>query len=250
MTTPALAENVKGRGRHYRHPVTGELVPSVTNILGMLNKPALVGWAAREVAVLAATMREVLPQMSYDETVDVLKGAATRTGNRAGARGTDIHTWLEEALNGRQPPELQGQAVEYQAAAQGWLDFMKPKPIATEVTMFAADYAGTADAVVEINGSRWLLDFKTSKAVYGEAALQVTALAACGLWHTGDHPTRPADEIDLLGVIRIGRNGHWEQYRVANRQQHLEAFRALLTVWHWQHDTDKYKETHLEGDTR
>ena len=82
MTTPALAESVRGRGRHYRHPVTGELVPSVTNILSMLNKPALVGWAAREVAVLAATMREALPQMSYDETVDLLKGAASLTGNR------------------------------------------------------------------------------------------------------------------------------------------------------------------------
>lgn len=42
MTTPALAENVKGKGRHYKHPVTGELLPSITNVLGAaVNKPAL-----------------------------------------------------------------------------------------------------------------------------------------------------------------------------------------------------------------
>jgi len=242
MTTPALAESVRGRGRHYRHPVTGELVPSVTNILSMLNKPALVGWAAREVAVLAATMREALPQMSYDETVDLLKGAASRTGNRAGARGTDIHEWIEQALHGRALPELQGQAVEYEAAARGWLDTMRPEPIVTEITMFGAGYAGTADAVVKMGGDTWLLDFKTSKAVYGEAALQVSALAACNLWHTGE--AAPAQPIDRLGVVRIGKAGDWELHEVANPYQHLEAFTALLTVWCWQHDTDKYKEVH------
>jgi len=40
MSTPALAHNVRGRGRHYTHPVDGEDVPSITNIIGVLDKPA------------------------------------------------------------------------------------------------------------------------------------------------------------------------------------------------------------------
>jgi hypothetical protein len=241
MTTPALAETVKGKGRHYRHPVTGDLLPSVTNILSMLNKPALMHWAAREVAELAATMREVLPQMSHDEVVDVLKGAATRTGNRAGSRGTDIHEWLEEALRGRPTPVLTGQAIQYQPAAQDWLTMMRPTPIATETTMFAPLYAGTADAVVEMDGAVWLLDFKTSKAVYGEAALQLAALADGTLWHDGtkEVPTVP---IDRLGVVRIGTGGVWELHEVDDIANHHACFIALLEVWHWQHTTDKFKE--------
>jgi hypothetical protein len=46
------------------------------------------------------------------------------------------------------------------------------------------------------------------------------------------------------GVVRIGKAGDWELHEVANPYQHLEAFTALLTVWFWQHDTDKYKEVH------
>lgn len=241
MTTPALAETVKGKGRHYRHPETELLVPSVTNVLAMLNKPALVGWAAREVAMLAATMREVLPQMSYEDTVDLLKGAASRKGNSAGARGTTIHSWLEDMLLGRKPPELTGQALDYEAAAQSWYDTFDPEVIATETTMFADGYAGTADAVVRMHGEVWLLDFKTSKAVYGEAALQAAALANGSLWHDGVTPLTSV-RIDRLGIVRIGLNGKWELKEVADRTAQLDAFLSLLNVWHWQHDTTKYTE--------
>jgi hypothetical protein len=241
MTTPALAETVKGQGRHYRHPVTGDLVPSVTNILSMLNKPALVGWAAREVATLAATMRDVLPDMTHEEVVDVLKGAATRTGNRAGSRGTDIHEWLEESLHGRRPPELTGQAVEYVDAAQDWLTRMAPTVITTETTMFSPAYAGTADAVVQMGGQVWLIDFKTSKAVYGEAALQLAALANGTIWHDGTAQVQTVP-IDRLGVVRIGRGGVWELQEVVNTASHYATFIALLEVWHWHHTRDKFKE--------
>ena len=83
MTTPALAQNVKGKGRHYQHPKTGELVPSVTNIIGVLNKPALPRWAAKVVAEQAAAMKTSLPNLDDAEVVDMLKGAPWRSSTRA-----------------------------------------------------------------------------------------------------------------------------------------------------------------------
>jgi hypothetical protein len=240
MTTPALAETVKGKGRHYRHPVTGDLVPSVTNVLSILNKPALVGWAAKQVATMAADMREVLPSMKHDECVDLLKGAASRTSNRAGSRGTDVHEWVAQRLLGGPPPTLTGQAHEYQAAAENWLDETKPEPITVETSMFHALYAGTCDAVVSMNGERWLLDFKTSSGIYGEAALQTAALSRCFLWHH-EGSVIEAQPVDRVGVVRFAPNGKWEMKEVKEPEAHFSAFLSLIDVWHWQHDTDKWE---------
>ncbi|HEY7822245.1 MAG TPA: hypothetical protein VIG24_05410 [Acidimicrobiia bacterium] len=74
MTTPALAQNVRGKGRHYQHP-NGDMVPSVTNVIGILDKPALPRWAAKMVAESAYRMRHSLAGMEQNEAVDMLKGS-------------------------------------------------------------------------------------------------------------------------------------------------------------------------------
>ena len=71
MTTPALAQNVRGKGRHYQTP-DGELVPSVTNVISILDKPALPRWSAKMVAETAYRMRHSLSGMERNEAVDLL----------------------------------------------------------------------------------------------------------------------------------------------------------------------------------
>jgi hypothetical protein len=240
MTTPALAETVKGKGRHYRHPVTGDLVPSVTNILSVINKPALMGWAARQVAVMAADMKDLLPDMKHDEVVDLLKGAASRSSSRAGQRGTDIHSWLADELSGVATYELAEPASRYLPAVRSWLDATNPAPVTIETTMFHPLYAGTADAVVEIDGAKWLLDFKTSRAIYDEAALQTCALAGCFLWVENDKVVE-ARPVDHIGVVRFDDKGKWELREVRNPTEHHDMFLSLVSLWYWQHDTDKWE---------
>jgi len=234
MTTPALAENVRGRGRHYRHPVTDVLVPSVTNVIGILDKPALPRWAARETAKAAWSMRTSLEDLGQEEAIDVLKGAPWRRSGRAADRGTSIHAWLEAVLNGQPEPTLEGEALEFVDAARAWLERWQPVPIATEISMFAATYAGTADALVSIDGEVWLIDFKTSSGLYPEVALQLSALADCPLIVV-DGETREADSIDRLGAVRIGRDGEWEMREVTYPAQSLDGFYAALNLWAWKH---------------
>jgi 3-deoxy-manno-octulosonate cytidylyltransferase (CMP-KDO synthetase) len=74
MTAPKLAENVKGKGRHYRNPNTDVLLPSITNVLGVINKPALPRWSAKLVAEQAAAMKLSLPKMEDDEIVVNVQG--------------------------------------------------------------------------------------------------------------------------------------------------------------------------------
>ena len=229
MTTPALAENVKGKGRHYRHPGTGELVPSVTNIIGVLNKPALPRWAAKVVAEQAVAMRDSLPKLDEAEAVDLLKGAPWRSSTRAADRGTTIHAYLEARMQGLDPQEISGEAARYRKAADQFLADWTPQPLHLEMTVFGPDYAGTGDLwCVLNNGATAILDYKTSKAVYAEAALQLAALAGATVTADGT----PAPEVDEAWVIRIGEDGY-EAKRVADLYYNYAAFRACLQAWHW-----------------
>ena len=235
MTTPALAETVKGKGRHYRHPQTGELLPSITNVLSVINKPALVGWAAREVAQKAWELRRSLAEMGEADALQVLKGAPYRKSGRAAERGTTIHAYLEARVRGLEPEVVDGEAKKFQAGAEAWLAEWDPEPLATELTVFAEGYAGTGDLWCRRDGRVCIVDFKTGKGIYGEASLQIAALWGADMAADGQLPPHCA-QPDVEGwVVRIGEDG-FEAKQVRDLSYSLEAFRAALALWHWQHE--------------
>jgi hypothetical protein len=240
VTTPALAQNVRGKGRHYAHP-SGDLVPSVTNVIGILDKPALPRWSAKMVAEMAYRMRHALPEMTESEAVDMLKGSPWSKSKRAADRGTDIHGYLEALLNGWEPDVLSPDARPYKDAADGWLETVNDgiEVVGTEQTMFHPLYAGTCDLVARRDGTLTILDFKTSKAIYDEAALQLSALWGCYTDPDGS-PLAWRDaagemvETPVLVVVRIGEDG-WEEKQVADPAGSLRVFFSLLDAWHWRH---------------
>lgn len=235
MTTPALAQNVRGKGRHYAHPVTGNLLPSVTNVIGVINKPALVGWAAKEVAQKAWELRRSLAEMGEADALQVLKGAPYRKSGRAAERGTTIHAYLEARLNGLEPQVIDGEAKRFQAGADAWLAEWQPEMVATELTVFGDQYAGTGDLWCRRDGRMCIVDFKTSKAIYSEAALQIAAL--WGAHIDADNNYAPHYwEKDVEGwVVRIGEDG-FEAKQVSDLDYSLSVFRACIEVWASQHE--------------
>jgi hypothetical protein len=233
MTTPLLSEQIRGKGRMYRNPVTGDLVPSITNVIGILDKPALPRWAAKMVAETAYRMRSALPLMEESEAVDMLKGSPWNKSKRASERGTDIHAYLEARINGLAPEPLSDDAEPYRDAADQWLDYYGPEPVATELTVFHPKYAGTGDLWCRIADRMTILDFKTSKAVYDEAALQLAALWGALTTADGGPVPHAAEDTDLL-VVRIGMD-KFEVKQVADPAGAFETFLALVTAWEWKH---------------
>jgi len=235
VTTPALAENVRGKGRHYR-ATDGELVPSVTNVIGTLSKgDVLSRWSAKMVAEAAWNMRHSLDAMGQEEAVTVLKQSPWRKSKRASDRGTDIHAYLEALLNRWEPEELSSDAEPYRKAADDWFDYIGAslEEVQTEVTLFHPGYAGTTDLIAKRDGRWFIADFKTSKAIYDEAALQLSALSACSTLADGSPVPWQGEDVELI-VVRIGEDG-WEEKVVADRDQSLRAFFGLLDAWHWKH---------------
>jgi hypothetical protein len=235
VTTPALAENVRGKGRHYR-ATDGELVPSVTNVIGTLSKgDVLSRWSAKMVAEAAWNMRHSLDAMGQEEAVTVLKQSPWRKSKRASDRGTDIHAYLEALLNRWEPEELSADAEPYRKAADDWFDYIGAslEDVQTEVTLFHPGYAGTTDLIAKRDGKWVIADFKTSKAIYDEAALQLSALSACYTLADGSPVPWQGEDVELT-VVRIGEDG-WEEKVVADRDGSLRAFFGLLDAWHWKH---------------
>lgn len=233
MTTPALSRAVRGKGRHYEDPVTGQLVPSVTNVIGALNKPALPRWAAKVVAEQAVALAGSLQNLDPAEAIDLLKGSPWRSSTRAADRGTTIHDRLEQITLGREPDgPLTGEAVEFSRGIDAFLKAHDVRPWHTEVTMFGDGYAGTADFLGTVDDVPVVMDYKTGKGLYPEVALQLTALRYAERMVV-DGEVRDVPPTDHGLAVLITKSG----YKIAKVEDPVGAmlaFESLLAVRLWQ----------------
>lgn len=224
MTDPKHAYAKPGVGRYYRHPVSGEEWPSVTNInQTCVSKPGLPPAAARETAARAW---QLLPQMvavsrnpvERDRLTKDIKGHYQWLWDKAADLGTEVHGWIEAHALGKPYPE--NPLVE--PFAKQALRFLDDFSIdierdveATEATVInrTVGYAGTGDLWVwlKTSGKRRLIliDFKTSStrpvgSVYPEYGLQVAALAnAEAILLDNGEEVKPPGPIEALAVLNL-----------------------------------------------
>lgn len=145
---------------------------SVTTILGALDKPALLYWAAEETAKAAVTVAKSLAQRVDEDgaeaTVKWLRDARFRRpkGMRSAAElGTAVHDALEQlALTGAFP-EVDDEVRPFIEQADRWMQKFQPTYEAAEATVYSEKfgYAGTLDAIAVVGGVRFLLDYKSTR---------------------------------------------------------------------------------------
>jgi hypothetical protein len=165
---------------------------SVTTILGVLDKPALLYWSAEMTANAAidspSTWRAMLEEQGRGEAVKWLRDARFRrpkTLLSATDTGTVVHDCCEAyALTGQRPSKddvanriraAGGDNVDIEAETRlvghminqfdGWLQRFSPSYQATEVCVYSPTYgyAGTADGFLTVDGFRAIIDYKTSR---------------------------------------------------------------------------------------
>lgn len=196
MTNTALP--VLGEGPVTTQPDPGDQrLWSVTTLIGCLDKPALVPWAALKTAEAAvddeAKWRSRLDHEGRQSAVDYLKNARFR--GRAGERSaTDLGSAVHEAceyaaIHGKFRSEdvADDELRPFLTQFRRFLADFRPTYEAAEVTVFspAFGYAGTVDAFLTIDGVRYIVDYKTSrqstdargnpKQPYPEVSLQLAA---------------------------------------------------------------------------
>lgn len=166
---------------------------SVTTIIGVLDKPALIYWAAditAQAAVDDLDTVNVMARKNPAAAVEWLKGARFRRppGQRSASDlGIAVHSACEEyALSGTRP-DVDAEVAPFLASFDQWLQIWTPSYQAAEVTVYSPTYgyAGTCDGFMTIDGVPTIFDYKSSREsfdkkgqprrVYPEIGLQLAA---------------------------------------------------------------------------
>jgi len=172
----------KRKARHY--VVNGKEMPSVTTVLGRVwPKPALYNWYAKRgreamAEYLGEHLGEPIGHGILENAVAEAKLRPKTDAQKAADLGSAAHDLISRELKGETvvvPPELEAVMEAYHK----WYAEEDLELLDTETAIYSEQplaHAGTIDALFKRpNGSYLLVDFKTSKAIYDEAEVQVHA---------------------------------------------------------------------------
>lgn len=214
MTRPVITFEEPPEFPKRRYLLDGQVVPSVTQILGVLAKPALPWWGMTVgVDGLCQLQRQGVeipwadPEgackllTEYRLTVNHVKDAAA-------TRGKSVHDALEAWATSGTVPRMSDFPADdrgfVQALAKA-LMAVQPECLSTEVMVGSGEhrYAGRYDLTCRVDGALCRLDLKTGKRVYDEALLQLAAYELAAV-EMGEEPS------ERLLVLRLGTDGDYE----------------------------------------
>jgi len=214
------------------YTLDGKPMYGVTNVLRIINKPALVQWAAncardysteeikkqvKEGLDLAGTDFDAVFEKSRFAHRDIAKTSATR--------GKNVHKALEAFIADGTTPHLTEEEQKYYDAGLEWL--RGKRILDSEKRMYSETMwvAGTADLVYEVDGKKFVGDFKTSSGIY-----DLTPFMQCAAYRM---MLEEMGEKDFAGscIIHLKKDGTYDEYIRYAFEDDKEAFLAALTLF-------------------
>jgi hypothetical protein len=230
-----------------RYSYRGRVFPSVTTIIsGGTPKPALTPWAAKMTAQWCADNLEEftrLCEQDKNDAVQIAKQAPWKASNKAAVRGSHLHSAAEAHAKGEELPKVPKEAEGMVRSFLRFVDEYEPTPILTEVKVYNLkyDYAGTLDAIVEIDGQNILLDYKTGKGIWPEVGLQLAAYRFAEFYLDDDGKKHDLPRIDGVGVVHI-RPRSYAYYGpdvLTADEEVFKFFRAVRKVYDFGQDGER-----------
>jgi hypothetical protein len=206
--------NDKSTKRAGMYLINNKYYPSVTQILSVIDKPALRIWFGKQV-YMATSLN---PAISEQEAL----AEPTKQSTSAKSRGTAVHDIVEAYENTGKVAGLEGPFQGYARAFESWINSNDIKVIGHEQTVKSEKYhyAGTLDLLVEVNGNLTLIDVKTGKDIYPEAHLQVSAYKQA--------LSEDGTELQGAGILLLQEDG---TYKYEQAKDKLKTFLACKVLW-------------------
>lgn len=187
---------------HQSYILDGKEVPSVTTILGIINKPYLIRWANN----LGLRGKAIV-----DENKHIL------------GIGTLLHAKIEGFLKNTEVDTF-GYTHTQKAIAEAcfkkflkWKESKKINVIYIEESFVSKrGYGGTIDAFLEINGIPTIVDWKTSKAISSDYYIQFSAYIQL-LEDNSEEPKQVA-------ILRTPKDDGDAEYVVFNAKEVKETY--------------------------
>lgn len=280
MAEPKLRVRSSGHGGSgYKHPLTGVIVPGVTTVLKKLDKPGVLQWAVDNTAAYAVANIDALMNRTEEQgwgflrwywkrdplasDEDDIRNYSNGVLRDSAELGTLMHDWIAADHGEIAYPDVTF-APEYfwQMVAEWdkWKSEHDVKPIMTETTFWSHQYgyAGTADGLWEIDGVRTLLDVKTSRNVWDEHFMQLSALGACdvaliesdkGEWSEVEIPAFTQYALLHIRPEDTDKRGEYMEsfcrLEVVDMEEiplHFETFLGLVKVSEAQNKVQQYRK--------
>ncbi len=251
----------------HRYMLDGEMVTGVTTIIGDgVNKgDVLQRWASKLIAEAAYDTKAYWSRLPRDDVkegnrtiegaVTYLKNAPYRKTNEQGIKGTEVHGIAEHFAETGTLPNLGDVApvIRGQVEALGrFLTDFEVEVLLSEVVLFnrVELYAGTCDLVARITHPELgsvvaLLDYKTSKSIYKETALQLAAYRYADFYlcpSTGQRLGVPG--VQFTGAVHLPAEPKEDQprgYSLVPLQADRPVYRTFL-------EAKKMAAFHKNGD--
>ena len=185
----AMMEN--DNGGHIYTTSNGIRVPSVTTIIGIMNKPGLAKWAN----MLG------LNNVGYEQFLD----------ERASI-GTDFHKMVEDYMSGKQVGGTHfKESIDMFKRFMVWAENHHYKVFAHEQSLVGERFGGTIDAIGEVDGALTVIDYKTAKKVYADFFVQLAGYALL----LQELMPETYERVQAFGVITMRKE---EIYKFINKK--------------------------------
>lgn len=209
--------------KRHIHTYDGKNLHGVTSVLKYWGDPgSLINWAANQ----------AVDAIERGESPEEARKAHLKVRDAAGDKGKEVHNLLEDALNqwigGGSMIPTDDFVVD---AVLDWMQNEGYTPIKSEVSVYNLDlwYGGIFDAIVEKEGKRYILDFKTSGSV------QTKFFYQCGAYSLAIKDMKQDAEIGGAVIVHIPRgtsfNPEKNVYVRYDIEQLEEAFKNILAVY-------------------
>ena len=243
------------RGAH-KYTVVGDSqipegmeLPSVTTMLNVINKPALIGWAKNQ----ALNAYERALDLKVSNPKEVANSILDGESEYSKTRGTNVHAELTALAIG--DIKVSDLSPELQASGTLLLNWLRQNAMVDEyieLPVYAPyhNFAGTTDIIghgFEVGRKTarpFIIDLKTSKNVYPEHFAQVMGYERLAS-HVLDWKYETSIDCDEY-VLRVGEDGLFEPYKLnmAQRKAGWNLMSTAARLWQAQQHMNEVMKYH------